>query len=116
MTTTGRRFVFKVDGYTGGHIRFSLVEFSTDGRLGNGECCRSDDSATICRCNFYVHICLSVGFEIKKFYRDCWVGYHGSDMLAVNTLTESYNVSIPFTQWPTTRISIILVNIFGVVR
>ena len=61
-----------------------------------------DDSATICRCNFYVHICLSVGFEIKKFYRDCWVGYHGSDMLAVNTLTESYNVSIPFTQWPTT--------------
>ncbi|VDM15787.1 unnamed protein product [Wuchereria bancrofti] len=49
----------------------------------------------------YVHICVGVGFEHRKFHRDCSLLHHNSRVIAGTQLLSNYNVSIPFdVRWP----------------
>uniref|UniRef100_A0A915PLZ5 Uncharacterized protein n=1 Tax=Setaria digitata TaxID=48799 RepID=A0A915PLZ5_9BILA len=49
----------------------------------------------------YVHICVGVGFEHRKYHRDCSLLHHNSRVIAGTRLLSNYNVSIPFdVRWP----------------
>ncbi|MCP9262433.1 Delta-like protein [Dirofilaria immitis] len=84
-----------------GFVIFTLKEFEFDETQGYGICCSTDSHEQKCQCQMYVHVCVGVGFEHRKYHRDCSLLHHNSRVIADTRLLSNYNVSIPFdVRWP----------------
>uniref|UniRef100_A0A5S6PE97 Delta-like protein n=2 Tax=Brugia malayi TaxID=6279 RepID=A0A5S6PE97_BRUMA len=92
-----------------GFVTFILKEFQFDKTQGYGICCSADHPEQECYCQMYVHVCVGVGFEHRKFHRDCSLLHHNSRVIAGTQLLSNYNVSIPFdVRWPIKNVSLLV--------
>ncbi|KHN73879.1 hypothetical protein Tcan_16778 [Toxocara canis] len=84
-----------------GTLKFKLLEFETDGTLSDGTCCGGGSNGSKCVCEAFVHVCIGVGWEHRKHYRDCALIHHNSAIIARNKMIGIYAVNISFdVRWP----------------
>ncbi|CAG9539014.1 unnamed protein product [Cercopithifilaria johnstoni] len=84
-----------------GFVTFTLNDFHFDKAQGYGICCSADHAEKECHCQMYIHICVGVGFEHRKYHRDCSLLHHNSRVIDNTRPLSNYNVSIPFdVRWP----------------
>ncbi|KAL3984610.1 Delta serrate ligand family protein [Acanthocheilonema viteae] len=92
-----------------GFVTFTLKEFKFDKSQGYGICCSAGHPEIECHCQMYVHICVGVGFEHRKYHRDCSLLHHNSRVIAGTRLLSNYSVSIPFdVRWPVKNVSLLV--------
>uniref|UniRef100_A0A8R1XY00 Uncharacterized protein n=1 Tax=Onchocerca volvulus TaxID=6282 RepID=A0A8R1XY00_ONCVO len=84
-----------------GFVTFTLKEFQFDETQGYGICCSADHAEQKCHCQMYVHLCIGLGYEHRKYHLDCSLLHHNSHVIAGTRLLNNYSVNIPFdVRWP----------------
>lgn len=91
-----------------GFVKFILRKFQMNETQADEMCC-ADELEKNCHCEMYAHVCVGVGFEHRKYHRDCSLLHHNSPIIAGTQLYNTYNVSIPFdVRWPVKNVSLLV--------